>query len=104
VKSAAFTVCVNPEEVLPVLFGIAPIDGAIECCPPAKNSMSCRSQHRRSACPCPVLVAPSMNVTVPVGAVTPRRHCRSKRYRRTDMEGFALDAKGVVVVVAALRL
>ena len=72
-----------------------------ECCPTAKLDVANVATPEAFSVPVPNAVAPSMNVTVPVGAVDPLVVTVVVNItEEPKMEGFVLEAKVVVVVAA----
>jgi hypothetical protein len=68
---ATLTVTVTAFEVLPALLLSPPYTAVIECCPTASVEVVNVATPEPFSVPVPSIVAPSMNVTLPVGVVPP---------------------------------
>jgi hypothetical protein len=84
--------------VLAELFASPPYTAVIECAPTARELVVNVAKPEPFNGPVPRVVAPSLNVTVPVGVPEPAVTAAVKVTGEPNVAGFALEVKVVVVV------
>jgi hypothetical protein len=94
------TVSDNTAEVLGLKLASLPYTAVIECTPTVSDEVANVAWPEPFNVPVPIVAAPSLNVTEPVGVPAPGATAATVAVNVTDcstVEGFALDATVVVV-------
>ncbi len=82
--------------MLPVLFVSPPYTAVIECVATVNVVVANVATPEPFNVPVPIVVAPSLNVTVPVGVIGSREHRCRKRDRLPESDGFRLEVSVVL--------